>query len=153
MFKVKKIAIGCDHGGYEIKELIKTSLMGYELYDLEMHDFGCHNSDSVDYPDIANALCESIEEGEYEVGILICGSGNGINMVANSHSSIRSALCWKPEISTLARQHNDANVIALPGRFISDEDALSCVYNFLQTDFEGGRHEKRVNKIKNCWSV
>jgi ribose 5-phosphate isomerase B len=148
MIKEKKVAIGCDHGGYEIKELIKDSLT---KCGLEIRDFGCYTNNSVDYPDIANDLCQSIEENEYEVGILICGSGNGINMVANSHSSIRSALCWKPEIATLARQHNDANVIALPGRFISDEDALSCVYNFLQTDFDGGRHEKRVNKIKKCW--
>ena len=148
MIKNKNIAIGCDHGGYDIKELIKNAL---EDVGLEIRDFGCYNSSSVDYPDIANNLCKSIEEKEYEFGILICGSGNGINMVANSHLSIRSALCWKPEIATLARQHNDANVIALPGRFISKKDALSCVYNFIQTDFEGGRHKKRVNKIKECW--
>ena len=146
--EIKKIAIGCDHGGYEIKELIKSSL---EKDDLEISDFGCYDNSSVDYPDIANSLCKSIESGQHEIGILICGSGNGINMVANSHSSIRSALCWNPEVATLARQHNNANVIALPGRFISEEDALSCVYNFLKTNFEGGRHEKRVSKIKDCW--
>ena len=140
-----KLLIGCDHGGYELKEYIKKRLHdgGYNI-----EDFGCHSIESVDYPDIAHELCESITNNEGDLGILICGSGNGINMSANSNDGIRSALCWEPKIATLARQHNNANVIALPGRFIDEITALECVMNFITAEFEGGRHEIRVDKIK-----
>lgn len=145
-----KIAIGCDHGGFELKERIRKSLViwsdGSPIESVQ--DFGCDSEDSVDYPDIAHELCSSIEDGTNVLGILICGSGNGINMTANSHEGIRSALCWTPQISSLARKHNDANVISLPGRFIDYGVAWECVKKFIQTEFEGGRHENRVNKIK-----
>jgi ribose 5-phosphate isomerase B len=141
----KRIAIGCDHGGYELKEFIKYKL---EKTGYEVTDFGCHSTDSVDYPDIAHELCDSIKNDEQELGVLICGSGNGINMSANTHFHVRSALCWQPEIASLARQHNDANVMALPGRFIDEETAWQCVENFITEEFEGGRHQRRIDKIK-----
>lgn len=142
---MKKIAIGCDHGGYELKEFLREKL---ETRGYEVRDFGCHSVDSVDYPDIAHALTEELACMEDALGILICGSGNGINMSANANPDIISALCWQPEIASLARQHNDANVMALPGRFIDEETAWQCVENFITEEFEGGRHERRVNKIK-----
>jgi len=140
-----RLVIGCDHGGYELKEYIKNRLnvSGYNVID-----FGCHSIESVDYTDIAHKVCDEIINDSYNFGILICGSGNGINMSANSHKDIRSALCWKPEIASLAKKHNDANVIALPGRFIDEETAWECVVNFIKEEFEGGRHERRVSKIK-----
>lgn len=149
--ETKKIAIGCDHGGYELKEYIKNSLTIWEVGDdilCSVTDFGCDSPDSVDYPDYAHAVCNSIEKGEHELGILICGSGNGINMTANSHDGIRSALCWRPDIASLAREHNDANVMALPGRFIDKYLAWDCVKAFLLSEFEGGRHQRRIDKIK-----
>ena len=150
---IKKIVIACDHGGYELKEHIRKSLMVWEKGDdeniCEVHDLGCDSEDSVDYPDFAHPLCDEIESGNYDLGILICGSGNGINMTANSHEGIRSALCWRPDIASLARQHNDANVMALPGRFIDRHLAWDCVKNFVLSDYEGGRHQRRVDKIKN----
>jgi len=139
------IAIGCDHGGYELKESIKE-YFGDKVSNI--NDFGCFSEESVDYPDFAHKTCENVELNISDLGILICGSGNGINMVANSHKGIRSALCWEPDIASLARQHNNANVIALPGRFIDVETALQCVHNFLTEEYEGGRHETRVKKIK-----
>jgi len=149
-----KISIGCDHGGYELKEFIKNSLSIWEwgnndeLVCESVVDFGCYSEKSVDYPDIAHKLCDAIESGEYDLGILICGSGNGINMTANSHKGIRSALCWRPDIAYLARAHNDANVMALPGRYIDKYLAWDCVKNFVTSEFEGGRHQKRIDKIK-----
>jgi ribose 5-phosphate isomerase B len=142
-----KIAIGCDHAGFELKEKIKVLLseMGHET-----EDFGCFSTESVDYPDFAHATCLSIENGQNERGILICGSGNGISMAANKHQGIRAALSWTPEIAQLARLHNDANIVSLPARFISDAIAFSIVEVFLATDFEGGRHQNRVNKIACC---
>lgn len=141
---MRNIAIGCDHGGYELKEFLSQRLR--EEYNID--DYGCHDTESVDYPDIAHNLCRSVEEEKNELGILICGSGNGINMSANAHEGIRSALCWEPQIASLARQHNDANIMALPGRFIDKEVAWECVQNFLNEEFEGGRHERRISKIK-----
>lgn len=139
-----RIAIGCDHAGYTLKEQIREHLAasGYEV-----KDFGTYSADSVDYPDFAHQVAIAVEKGEYQTGILICGSGNGINMAANKHQGIRSALCWKPEIAALARQHNNANIVALPARFISEAEGKEIVKVFLETSFEGGRHQNRVNKI------
>lgn len=141
---VKTLAIGCDHAGFDLKENLKKALIakGYEI-----KDFGTNSADSTDYPDYAHPLAESVENNEVELGILICGSGNGINMTANKHAGIRSALCWKSEIAELARLHNDANVVALPARYISEAEASDIVNTFLTTEFEGGRHARRVGKI------
>ena len=112
-----------------------------------MKDFGAYSSESMDYPDTAHPMAGAVETGDYEKGIAICGSGNGISMTANKHQGIRCALCWNTEIAALARQHNDANVVGLPARFIAYEEAQNIVDTFLQTDFEGGRHQRRINKI------
>lgn len=140
----KKIAIGGDHAGFEYKgKLIqKLSSLGFEV-----KDFGPFSDASVDYPDYVHPLCSAIEQGEFELGIVICGSGNGVAITANKHQGIRAALCWNEDLAALARQHNDANVIALPARFISYEHAERLSEIFLTTDFEGGRHQNRVNKI------
>jgi ribose 5-phosphate isomerase B len=145
--EVKKIAIGSDHAGYELKETIKQYLVNKNI---EVKDFGTYSTDSVDYPDFAHPVANAVENKEVDLGILICGSGNGINMTANKHQGIRSALCWKKEIAELARLHNNANIIALPARFIDNKEAIACVEAFITTDFEGGRHERRVEKIKCC---
>ncbi|MEN9997622.1 MAG: hypothetical protein RI922_612 [Bacteroidota bacterium] len=138
------IPIGADHAGFQLKERVKAHL---EAKGYEVKDFGCYSEESIDYPDYAHPVASMVEENENMLGIVICGSGNGINMTANKHQGIRSALCWKKEIAELARQHNDANIIALPARFISEEDGLEMVDVFLSTTFEGGRHQNRVNKI------
>ena len=140
-----KIAIGGDHAGLEYKQAIKTYL---EKLGHTVEDFGPFSDDSCDYPDIAHPLAMSVESKKNELGIGICGSGNGINMTLNKHQEIRSALCWEVELARLARQHNNANVLALPSRFISIELAKKCVEAFVNEEFEGGRHERRVNKIK-----
>lgn len=140
----KLIPIGCDHAGFELKQVIIEHL---EKQGFEMKDFGCYSADSIDYPDFGHPVAEMVENNDDMLGILICGSGNGINMTANKHQGIRSALSWTKEIAELARQHNNANIVALPARFISEEVALSIVDAFLSTEFEGGRHERRVNKI------
>lgn len=139
-----KIAIGADHAGFLLKEEIKIFLLkkGYEV-----KDFGTYSEDRADYPDFAHPVAEAVQKGDFNFGALICGSGNGINMTANKHKGIRSALCWTSEIAQLARQHNDANIIAIPARFISKEEAQKCVDVFLSTNFEGGRHSDRVKKI------
>lgn len=140
---MKGIAIGCDHAGPELKKKIKEYLEN-ERYNIT--DYGTNDGESVDYPDFAHPVAlDVVDNGN--LGILICGSGNGINMTANKHEGVRSALCWTPEIATLARQHNNANIVALPARFVSEETALEIVKAFLGTTFEGGRHERRVNKI------
>lgn len=142
-----KIAIASDHAGVEYK----TLLVGYlKTKGFEVKDFGPMNEDSVDYPDYAHPVAKAVTNKEVELGILLCGSGNGINMSANKHQEIRSALCWKKEIAELARLHNNANVLAMPARFISYEEAQEIAETFLSTQFEGGRHEKRVNKIACC---
>ena len=140
------IAIGGDHAGYELKEIVKSKLIAKGNV---VKDFGTHSLDSVDYPDFAHPLSTSVESKENELGILICGSANGVAMTANKHQGIRAAICWTEEIAALARQHNNANVLCLPARFIAEDLALKIVNTFLSTDFEGGRHANRVNKI-NC---
>ena len=138
------IPIGADHAGFQLKERVKAHL---EAKGYEVKDFGCYSEESIDYPDYAHPVASMVEENENMLGIVICGSGNGINMTANKHQGIRSALCWKKEIAELARQHNNANIIALPARFITEEEGLEMVDVFLATAFEGGRHQNRVNKI------
>lgn len=139
-----KIALGADHAGIEIKKEVISLL---HSKGIETQDFGTNTPDSVDYPDFAHPVADMVESGEADLGIVICGSGNGINMTVNKHQGIRSALCWEEELASLARQHNNANVLALPARFISIEKALACVNAFLDAEFEGGRHERRVGKI------
>lgn len=140
----RTIGLACDHAGYEMKEFVKSMLVsrGYECID-----FGTNSTDSVDYPDFAHPLALAVERGECYPGIAICGSGNGINMTLNKHQGIRSALCWTDELASLARAHNDANVLVMPGRFIPMEMAEKIVDAFLATPFEGGRHNRRVEKI------
>lgn len=142
--KWTKVGIGCDHAGYELKEILKKYI---EEKNIEVEDFGTYSSESVDYADYAHPLATSVEIGKNQIGFSICGSGNGINMTINKHQGIRGALCWIPEISRLARAHNDANICSLPGRFVSEEDAKKIVDLFLTTEFEGGRHLNRINKI------
>jgi len=139
-----KIAIGGDHAGFDYKEAIKPILaeLGHEV-----EDFGPESADSVDYPDFAHPLSESVASGKNDLGILICGSGNGVCMTANKHESVRAALCWNEELAALARQHNNANVLCLPARFISLEVARQLAKTFIATAFEGGRHGRRVGKI------
>lgn len=139
-----RISIACDHAGFKLKEKLVKYLLA-EKYIVD--DLGTYSDESVDYPDFGHLLAVAVENGDCDLGISICGSGNGINMVANKHQGIRSALCWNEEISRLARAHNDANVCALPGRFINFETAVLIVDTFLNTGFEGGRHKRRVNKI------
>lgn len=143
---MKKIAIACDHAGFEYKEFLKEQLKG----KYEITDYGTHSLDSVDYPDFVHPAASSVENGENEFGILICGSGQGVQLTANKHKGIRCALCWMPELGALARQHNNCNMAAIPARFIAKELALEIVNTFLTTDFEGGRHQGRVDKIAFC---
>lgn len=143
---MKKLAIASDHAGFELKEYLKEQLKN----EYEITDFGTHSLDSVDYPDFVHPSASSVESGENELGILVCGSGQGISITANKHQKIRCALCWMPELAKLARQHNNANMISLPARFITKELALEIVQKFLTTDFEGGRHQNRVDKIAFC---
>ena len=138
------IAIGCDHAGVEHKNAIIENLKSNGHRALDM---GTSNTDSVDYPDYAHPVALSVETKEANFGVLICGSANGVCITANKHAGIRAALCWNNEVAALARQHNDANIICLPARFISIEDAITFTHTFLQTKFEGGRHQNRVNKI------
>ena len=139
-----KIAIGGDHAGFEYKKELIPFLEGKGH---EVKDFGPYSGDSVDYPDFAHPLSSAVEKGEYTFGILICGSANGVAMAANKHQGIRAAIVWKKELAELARQHNNANVICLPARFISLDEAKQFTEAFLATAFEGGRHEKRVNNL------
>jgi ribose 5-phosphate isomerase B len=142
--KNKKIAIASDHAGLFLKEKIKKFLIG-EKYEIK--DFGSFTEENVDYPDYAHPLALSVSSGESDLGISICATGNGINMTINKHQGIRGALCWNEEISKLARAHNDANICAIPGRFISESEALLIVKTFLNTGFDGGRHKRRIDKI------
>lgn len=138
------IHIGCDHAGYELKEQVKAHLLskGHRV-----EDHGTFNSESTDYPDYAHAVARAVEVEKEGRGILICGSANGVAITANKHAGIRAALCWTPEIAVLARQHNDANILCMPARFIENGIALEMTDLFLNTPFEGGRHQKRVEKI------
>jgi ribose 5-phosphate isomerase B len=140
-----KIAIGADHAGYELKEKVKAYLL---KKGVEVKDFGVNSPERADYPDFAHPVASAVENKQVDLGIVICGSGNGVNMTANRHHGVRSALCWKEEIAVLARQHNDANVMALPARYMDEQEAQKCVDAFLSTPFEGGRHSDRVKKIE-----
>lgn len=141
----KKVVIGGDHAGFELKGSVINHLndKGFEVKDK-----GCFSKESIDYPDFGHPVAVEVENNENTLGIIICGSGNGINMTANKHQGIRSALCWEKEIAKLAREHNDANVLALPARFINEKEAIEIVDVFFETQFEGGRHSRRVEKIK-----
>ncbi len=141
---MKKIAIGGDHAGFEYKQKLLSQLsnMGYNITD-----FGPNSDASVDYPDYIHPMASSVEAGENVLGIAICGSGNGVAMTANKHKGIRAALCWNKELAALARQHNDANIICIPARFVSFDTALEMITTFLTVEFEGGRHQNRVDKI------
>ncbi|MGZ5264370.1 MAG: ribose 5-phosphate isomerase B [Kaistella sp.] len=143
---MKKIAIASDHAGFDYKENIKKHLES----QYEIKDFGTFSKDAVDYPDFVHPAATSVESGESDFGILICGSGQGVSITANKHQQIRCALCWMPELAELARKHNDANMIAIPARFIASELAIDIIDRFLGTDFEGGRHQTRVDKIASC---
>jgi ribose 5-phosphate isomerase B len=138
------IVLGCDHAGFELKEFLKAKLIesGFSV-----KDFGTDSTASMDYPDVAHPLASAVNNGEYATGILICGSGNGMCITANKYEHVRASLCWNAEISRLARAHNDANILCLPARFIDSKDALEITLTFLQTDFEGGRHQTRIDKI------
>jgi ribose 5-phosphate isomerase B len=137
-----KIAIGSDHAGYACKEMLRSYLDDYDL-----KDFGTYTADSVDYPDFAHPVSESVVREEVTFGILICGSANGVAITANKHQGIRAAICWEPEIARLARMHNNANIICIPARFVSESMVKELVHTFLTTAFEGGRHQARVDKI------
>jgi len=142
--KKDRLAIACDHAGVGTKDKLVQWLqeLGHEV-----KDYGTYSEESCDYPDFAHPMAEAVESKEYDLGISLCGSGNGINMVANKHQGIRSALCWIPELAALAKQHNDANVCAIPARFVSFEEAQEIVKTFLASEFEGGRHQRRIDKI------
>ncbi len=140
----KPIAIGSDHAGYDYKEDLISFL---EAKGLPFNDFGTHSKDSVDYPDFAHPVASAVESGEYAFGILLCGSANGVAITANKHPHIRAAICWGEELASLSRQHNDANIICIPARFIDEGLAEKMVDIFMNTGFEGGRHANRVNKI------
>ncbi len=141
---MKKIAMAADHAAYSLKETVKKYLQekGFEIID-----YGTHSEDSCDYADFGHPAANAVEKGECELGVGMCGSGQGMQITLNKHQGIRAALCWLPEIAALARQHNDANFLVLPARFISEEEALKIVDTFLASDFEGGRHSRRVAKI------
>lgn len=141
---IKKIAIGADHAGFEYKNLISKYLVSKGF---EVTDFGTNSADSVDYPDFAHPVATAVELGDSDRGILVCGSGQGVCITANKHQGIRAALAWEPEIAKLSREHNNVNVLCLPARFISEKTAFECVDLFLETQFEGGRHQNRVGKI------
>ncbi|SFE52856.1 ribose 5-phosphate isomerase B [Sunxiuqinia elliptica] len=139
-----KIALASDHAGFEKKQVIINYL---KEQGVTIEDFGAFSPESSDYPDYAHPMAEAVEEGKFDYGITLCGSGNGINMTANKHQKIRSAICWTPEIAALARLHNDANVCAVPARFVTEDEAIMIVKTFLSTEFEGGRHLRRINKM------
>lgn len=141
---VKTIAIGCDHAGFPYKQPIIDSL---EQKGIQVINYGTDSLDSVDYPDFVHPVANDVESQKADLGIVLCGSGNGVAMTANKHQDIRAALCWQKDLAALARQHNNANVLALPVRFISEEVALDCVNAFIESEFERGRHARRVGKI------
>lgn len=139
-----RIAMASDHAGYELKQKVRLFL---EDAGAQVHDFGCYSTESCDYPDFAHPCAEAVEKGEYDYGVVICSTGNGITMTANKHKGIRAALCWDTPLASFARLHNNANMLGLPANYISADKALDVVRVFFTTDFEGGRHERRVNKI------
>ncbi|MBQ3383214.1 MAG: ribose 5-phosphate isomerase B [Bacteroidales bacterium] len=140
----KKVGMASDHAGFQMKEYLKSLLhdKGYEVVD-----FGAYSSDSMDYPDTAHPLARAVENKEVDFGIAMCGSGNGISMTLNKHQGIRAALCWTPELGALAKQHNNANILTLPARFITEEMARDIVKAYITAEFEGGRHQRRIDKI------
>lgn len=141
---MKKISIGCDHAGYEYK---KSLIRMLQKEGWEVIDHGAYSNESTDYPDHVHPVAEDVESGNVQYGIVLCGSGNGASITANKHQKIRASLCWKIELARLARQHNDANILAIPARFVSLKMAKGMLKAFLETEFEGGRHQRRVNKI------
>ncbi|MBI1768642.1 MAG: ribose 5-phosphate isomerase B [Bacteroidetes bacterium] len=141
---MEKIAIGADHAGYEMKEHLKKML---EKEGYTTKDFGTYSLESADYPDFAHPVSNAVEKKELDLGLLVCGSANGVAMTANKHQGIRAAICWTEDLAGLARQHNDANVLCIPARFVNTELAEKILHKFLQSSFEGGRHERRVGKI------
>lgn len=143
-----KIAFASDHAGFSLKKhLIQKMSMMFKTMSMEIKDFGCNNDESCDYPDFAHPLAKAVSVGSYDFGITICGSGNGINMTVNKYEKIRGALCWNEEIAKLARLHNNANVCSIPARFVTEESAEKIITEFIITRFEGGRHQKRIDKI------
>lgn len=142
---VKKIALAADHAGFEEKEKVKRTL---DELGIEYDDMGTMTPESVDYPDYAQKVAESVSSGKYEQGLLVCGSGTGMAIAANKVKGVRAAVAWSPEIASLARQHNDANVLSIPARFLTESQSAEIVKAFFESDFEGGRHERRVDKIK-----
>lgn len=142
--KQQVLPMACDHGGFEMKEFLKTKLekLGYLIKDM-----GTFSTDSVDYPDFIHPLAKAVNDGVYEMGIILCGSGNGAQMTANKYTNVRAALCWSLEQAQLAREHNNANILSLPGRFINNDLAMEMTLRFINTEFEGGRHQRRVEKI------
>lgn len=139
-----KIAMASDHAGYALKQQVRLFL---EDAGAVVKDFGCYSTESCDYPDFAHPCADAVEKGEFDYGVVICSTGNGICMTANKHQGVRAALCWDVPLAELARQHNNANILGLPANFIPSDLALKIVHTFFTTDFEGGRHERRVNKI------
>ncbi len=140
-----RIGLCSDHAGYEMKKIILEHLQSRN--PLEVRDFGCFSAESCDYPDYAHPMAIAVEKGEVDYGVSVCGTGNGISITLNKHQGIRAALCWNEATADLARRHNDANILSMPGRFITNETALKMVDIFFSTDFEGGRHQKRIDKI------
>jgi ribose 5-phosphate isomerase B len=138
------IAVASDHAGFERKQAV---LAWFREKGVQYHDFGCYSAESVDYPEFAHAIGAAIDKGEFEIGITFCGSGQGISIAANKHQNVRSATCWIPEIAALARQHNNANICAIPGRFVTNQEAIAIVEAYLNAEFEGGRHARRVAQI------
>lgn len=139
-----KVAFASDHAGYELKQYL-IGIMKERGYEVE--DFGTHSTDSCDYPDFAHPAAKAVESGECDFGVAMCGSGNGIQMTLNKHQGVRAALCWLPELASLARQHNNANILVLPARFISRDEAVKILDAYLSAEFEGGRHQRRIDKI------
>lgn len=142
---VKKIALGADHAGFEEKEAVKKTL---DELGIEYDDMGTNSPESVDYPDFAERVAKGVASGEYEQGLLVCGSGTGMAIAANKVKGVRAAVAWSPEIAALARRHNNANILSLPARFVSEDESAEIVKAFFSADFEGGRHERRVDKIR-----
>lgn len=141
------VAFGCDHAGFDRKEAILNFL---NASDIVVMDFGTFSTESVDYPDFAHQVANAVQKGAAQWGIVVCGSGNGVAITANKHEGIRCALCWTPELAILAHEHNNANVIALPGRYVTDDEAVSIVKSYMTAVFEGGRHQRRIDKIEDC---
>lgn len=142
--KGKTIAVASDHAGFEKKQVILNYL---KKKGIEFKDFGCFSNESVDYPEFAHLIGSAIDRGEYKIGLTFCGSGQGISIAANKHQNVRSATCWNAEIAALSKQHNDANICAVPGRFVTDQEAIKIVDAFLNAEFEGGRHARRIAQI------